>query len=188
MENGLTSSGSACWCSGEGLEGSDDAVAVGEVFSDVGFEVVEVVMGGFTVVIVWAGFGIVAIPPARLNLARVAILSLFGSCCLRYAANASKGTIAGICGVGIGCNRCGLGDRVSAVARTSGGLSPVVDAGLLVAFFFAMVRIGGGSLFPVVVHGGFFGVGWWLSRAVVLGERMHVRVCKVKGSKRLGVL
>ena len=73
-------------------------------------------MGGLTVVAVGVGFGIAGIPPARLNPARVAVQSLFGSCCLRYAASASKGTIAGIYGVGVGCNRCGLGGRVSAVA------------------------------------------------------------------------
>ena len=31
----------------------------------------------------------------------------------------------------------------------------MVEVGLLVAFFFPMVCIGGGSLFPVVVHGGY---------------------------------
>ena len=115
--------------------------------SDVGFEVFEVVVGGFTVVAVGVGFGVADIPLVRLNPARVAVQSLFGSCCLRYAASASKGTIAGICVVGVGCDRCGLGGRDSAVARTSGASSPVVDAGLLVAFLFAMVCIGGGSLF-----------------------------------------
>ena len=140
------------------------------------------VMGGFTVVAVGVGFGVTDIPPVRLNPARVAVQSLFGSCCLRYAASASKGTIAGICVVGVGCDRCGLGGYDSAVARTSGGSSPVVDGRLLVAFLFAMVCSGGGSLFPVVIHGGF------RSGMVVVGERMQVRVCKVKGIRRLGIL
>ena len=127
-----------------------------------------VVVGGFTVVAVGVGFGVAGIPPVRLNPARVAVQSLFGSCCLRYATSASKGTIARICVVGVGCDRCGLGGCNSAVARTSGGSSPVVNAGLLVAFLFAMVCIGGGSFFQLVVHGGFriwvvvSRVGWWL--------------------------
>ena len=88
---------------GEGLEGSDGAVSVGEAFSDVGFEDVGVVVGGLTVVrISGVGVSIAGIPPAKLNPARVAVKSLFGSFCLRYAASASKGTIAGICGVGVG--------------------------------------------------------------------------------------
>ena len=96
------------------------------------------VVGGVTVVAVGVGFGIAGIPPVRLNPARVAVQSLLGSCCLRYAASASKGTIAGICVVGVGCDRCGLGGCDSAVVQTSDGTSPVVDAGLLVAFPFAM--------------------------------------------------
>ena len=103
MERGLTSSGSVCSCLGEGLEGSDGAGVVGEAFSDMGFEEVGVVVGRLTVVgISGVGVGIVGIPPARLNPVRVAVQSLFWSCCLRYAASASEGTIAGIYGVGVG--------------------------------------------------------------------------------------
>ena len=132
---------------GEGGEGSDCAVTVGEVFSDVGCEVFGVVVGGFSVVAVGVGFDVAGIPPVRLNPARVAVQSLFGSCCLRYAASASKGIIAGICVVSVGCDRCELGGCDSTVARASGGSSPVVDAGLSVALLFAMACIGGGSLF-----------------------------------------
>ena len=127
-------------------------VTVGEVLSDAGIEVFGLVVGGFTVVAVGVGFGVAGIPPVRLNPARVAVQSLFRHCCLRFAASASKRTIVGICVVTVGCDRCG---RDSAVARTSGGSSPVVDAGLPVAFLFSMACIGGGSLFPVVIHGGF---------------------------------
>ena len=140
------------------------------------------VVGGVTVVAVGVGFGIAGIPPVRLNPARVAVQSLFGSCCLRYAASASKGTITGICVIGVGCNRCGLGGRDSAVALTSVGLSSVVDVGLLVAFSFVMGYTGCGSLFLLVIHGGF------RSGVVFVGERMQVSVCKVKGSRRLGIL
>ena len=96
------------------------------------------VVGGFTVVAVGVGFGVAGIPPVRLNPARVAVQSLLGPCCLRYAASASKGTIAGICVVGVGCDRCGLDGCDSAAVRTSDGTSPVVDVGLLVVFLFAM--------------------------------------------------
>ena len=97
------------------------------------------VVGGFSVV------DVADIPPVRLNPARVVVQSLFGSCCLRYAASASKGTISEICVVGGGCDRCGLGGCDSAVALTFGGSSPVVDAGLPVLLPFAMACIGGGS-------------------------------------------
>ena len=140
---------------GKGWEGSDCAAIVEEIFSDVGIEVFGVVVGGFSVVAVGVGFDVAGIPPVRLNPARVVAQSLLGSCCLRNAASASKGTIAGICVVGGGCDRCGLGGRDSAVGWTSDGASPVVDAGLLVAFLFAMAVL-------VVFHGGFCS-GWWFS-------------------------
>ena len=140
---------------GEGWEGSDCAAIVEEIFSDVGIEVFGVVVGGFSVVAVRVGFDVAGIPPVRLNPARVVAQSLLGSCCLRNAASASKGTIAGICVVGGGCDRCGLGGRDSAAGWSSDEASPVVDAGLLVAFLFAMTV-------PVVVCGGFCS-GWWFS-------------------------
>ena len=69
---------------GEGLEGSDGAVAVGEIFLDVGFEEVGVVVGGLTVVAIsGVGVGIAGTPPIWPNPAKVAVQSLFGSCCLR---------------------------------------------------------------------------------------------------------
>ena len=105
------------------------------------------VVGGFSVVAVGVGFDVAGIPPVRLNPARVVVQSLLGSCCLRNAASASKGTIAGICVVGGGCD--------SAVAWTSDHASPVVDAGLFVAFRFAMTV-------PVVVRGSFCSE-WWFS-------------------------
>ena len=109
------------------------------------------VVGGFTVVAVGVGFGVAGIPPVRLNPARVVVQSLFGSCCHRYTASASKGTIAGICVVGGGCDRRGLGGLDSAAGWSSDEAPPAVDARLMVAFFFAMAV-------PVVVCSGFFSV------------------------------
>ena len=61
------------------------------------------VVGVFSVVgISGVGVGIAGIPPVWLNPAKVSAQSLFGSYYLRYADSASNGTIAGICGVGVG--------------------------------------------------------------------------------------
>ena len=136
---------------GEGWEGSDFAVTIVEICSDVGIEVLGVLVGGFSVVALGVGFVVAGIPLVRLNPARVVVQSLLGSCCLRNAASASKGTIAGICVVGGGCDRCGLGGLDSAAGWGLDEAPPAVDAWLMVSFFFFMAV-------TVVVCGGFFSV------------------------------
>lgn len=117
-----------------------------------GVDDVWAVVDGFIMVgISGVGFGITGIPPATLALspvwlkpANVASQSLFGSCCLRNAANSSSPTIAGACGAGVCYGFHGLGGCASTGGRTSWHLSPVVEAGfveagLWVAFFFPIV-------------------------------------------------
>ena len=151
----------------EGCKGSACAAIVGEIFSDVGIEVFGVVVGGFSVVVVGVGFDVADTPPVKPNPARVAVQSLLGSCWLRNAASASKGTIAGICVVGGGCARCGLGGLDSAAGWDSDEAPPAVDARLMVAFFFAMAV-------PAVVCSSFCS-GWWFSE---WGLRLWERECR----------
>ena len=106
-----------------------------------------------------AGVGIAGTPPTWVKPAKVSVQSLFGSCCLRYAAKASNWIITGTCGGSAGWGCWGFCDGPPSVVGSS------VWVFLLVIFFFLM----GES----VVYGG--------CRAVVFGEEIAGKVLKDEG-------